>query len=95
MKINESDIKKVAKLARLELSPEEMDEYSIQLSGILEYVDKINELDTSSVEAADHIVEVSNVFRKDSVGGSFKKGELQSVAPDFRDGYIVVPKVIE
>lgn len=95
MKIKESDIIKVAKLARLELSAEERDEYSKQLSGILEYVEKINELDTSSVAAADHIVEVSNVVRADKAGGSFSAGELEGVAPDFRNGYIVVPKVIE
>jgi len=95
MKIKESDIIKVAKLARLDLSPEEKDEFSRQLSGIIEYVEKINELDTSAVEAADHIVELNNVFRKDVVKNSIKRDELEKIAPDFKDGYIVVPKIIE
>jgi len=95
MKIEESEIIKVAKLARLELTPEEKDEFSRQLSGIIEYVEKINELDTSKVDAADHIVGLNNVFRKDVVKDSFKQHDLEKVAPKFEDGYIVVPKIIE
>ena len=95
MKIEESDIIKVAKLARLDLSPEEKDEFSRQLNGIIEYVEKINELDTSKVDAADHIVELNNVFRKDIVKNSIDRAELEKIAPDFQDGYIVVPKIIE
>ena len=95
MKIEESDIIKVAKLARLDLSAAEKDEFSRQLSGIIEYVEKINELDTSAVTAADHIVELSNVFRKDIVKESINRKELEKIAPDFQDGYIVVPKIIE
>lgn len=95
MKIQESDILKVAKLARLELSEQEKDEFSRQLNGIIQYVEKINELDTSSVEASDHIVEVSNVFRKDVVKSSINRNDLEKIAPDFQDGYIVVPKIIE
>ena len=95
MKINENDIIKVAKLARLELSPDERDEFSRQLNGIIGYVEKINELDTSGVEPADHIVDIKNVFRKDVVLKSIDRGELEKIAPDFRDGHIVVPKIIE
>jgi aspartyl-tRNA(Asn)/glutamyl-tRNA(Gln) amidotransferase subunit C len=95
MKIEKKDIIKVAQLARLEVSPDEMDEFSKQLSGIIEYVEKINELDTSNVEPADHIVEVKNVFRKDIVKGSIERSELEKIAPDFREGQIVVPKIIE
>lgn len=95
MKIEEKDIINVAKLARLELSPDEMNEFSRQLNGIIQYVEKINELDTSGVEPADHIVEVHNVFRKDIIKASIDRSELEKIAPDFRDGHIVVPKIIE
>lgn len=95
MKIDESDIVKVAKLARLDVSSEEKVEFQKQLSGIIEYVEKINQLDTTAVEAADHIVELSNVFRRDTVTKSFERHELEMNAPDFKDGYIVVPKIIE
>jgi len=95
MEIKESDITKVAKLARLDLSPAEKDEFARQLSDIIEYVEKINELDTSKVEASDHIVELNNVFRKDVVKNSIERHELEKIAPDFKDGYIVVPKILE
>lgn len=93
--MKEMNIENVAKLARLELSPDEKDEFSRQLNGIIQYVEKINELDTSGVEPADHIVEVSNVFRDDAVQESIDRSELEKIAPDFREGHIVVPKIIE
>lgn len=95
MKINENDIQKVAKLARLELDPAEREEFSRQLNDIIEYVEKINELDTSGVKPADHIVELKNVFRDDSVQKSVDVSELEKMAPSFRNGHIVVPKIIE
>jgi aspartyl-tRNA(Asn)/glutamyl-tRNA(Gln) amidotransferase subunit C len=72
-----------------------MDEFSKQLNGIIGYVEKINELDTSGVEPADHIVDIKNVFRKDVVRKSIGRSELEKIAPDFREGHIVVPKIIE
>lgn len=95
MKINENDIQKVAKLARLELSGEEKEEFSKQLNDIIEYVEKINELDTSGVKPADHIVELSNVFRDDVVQKSIHTAEIEKMAPSFKNGHIVVPKIIE
>jgi len=95
MKINENDIQKVAKLARLELDPAEREEFSRQLNDIIEYVEKINELDTSGVKPADHIVELKNVFRDDAVKKSIDVSELEKMAPSFRNGHIVVPRIIE
>ena len=95
MKINENDIQKVAKLARLELSGEESEEFSRQLNDIIEYVEKINELDTSGVKPADHIIELSNVFREDTVQKSIDASEIEKMAPSFRNGHIVVPRIIE
>lgn len=95
MKINENDIQKVAKLARLELSSGEREEFSRQLNDIIEYVEKINELDTSGVKPADHIVELSNVFREDIVQRSIDTSEIEKMAPAFKNGHIVVPRIIE
>jgi len=77
MKINENDIQKVAKLARLELNQTEREEFSRQLNDIIEYVEKINELDTSGVKPADHIVELNNVVRADVVQKSIDVAELE------------------
>jgi aspartyl-tRNA(Asn)/glutamyl-tRNA(Gln) amidotransferase subunit C len=95
MKINEDQIIKTAKLARLELSENESKEYSEQLNKIIEYVKKINELDTSDVKPAAHIMEVSNVFRDDVVRKSIDRKGIEQNAPSFVDGFFVVPKIIE
>jgi aspartyl-tRNA(Asn)/glutamyl-tRNA(Gln) amidotransferase subunit C len=95
MKIDRNQIVHVAKLARLSLSGNEMEEFTNQLSGIIDYVEKINSLDTDSVDPADHIAELKNVFRKDEVRPSLTTEELEKIAPAFEKGHIVVPKVIE
>ena len=81
MKIDRERILRVAELARLELTEEEKAEFADQLSDIISYVEKINELDTGSVEPTDHIVELTNVMREDRVGESIDRSELEKIAP--------------
>ena len=95
MKINEDEMIKIAKLAMLEISSNEKDDFLKQMNNIIEYVDKINQLDTSNVEATEYIFELKNVFREDKVGQSIDPNELKKIVPDYKDGYIVVPKIIE
>lgn len=95
MKIDENQIIKTAKLARLELDEAEKEEFSRQLNDIIEYVEKINQLDTSNVKPADHIMEISNVFRKDAVKKSIDRAEIEKIAPSYENGFFVVPKIIE
>ncbi|GAG57610.1 unnamed protein product [marine sediment metagenome] len=66
-KIDQAQVRKVAKLSRLDLTEAEVEEFTGQLSAILEYVEKMNELDTTNVEPLAHCLPVSNVFREDSV----------------------------
>ena len=95
MKIDQGVISRVAELARLDLSDDETVEFSRQLSDIIKYVEKINELDTGSVEPTDHIVELRNVLRSDSPGESMPVDDIKNIAPQFEDGHIVVPQIIE
>ncbi len=95
MKIDEKQILRVAELARLELTEDEKREYTSQLSEIISYVEKINELDTERVRPTDHIVELKNVFRRDESGKSMDRIELERMAPRFEDGQVVVPIIIE
>ncbi|MCP4137923.1 MAG: Asp-tRNA(Asn)/Glu-tRNA(Gln) amidotransferase subunit GatC [bacterium] len=95
MKFDEQEISRVATLARLELTDEEKNEFSRQLSDIISYVEKIGELDTKNVEPADHIVDLKNVFRADEPGVSTGGEAIEKIAPEFEDGHIVVPKVID
>jgi aspartyl/glutamyl-tRNA(Asn/Gln) amidotransferase C subunit len=63
-KIDQEQVKKVAKLSRLDLTDSEIEEFTGQLGAILEYVEKMNELDTENVEPLAHCLPVSNVFRE-------------------------------
>jgi len=95
MKIDENQVVKVSRLARLELTDNEKTEFSRQLNDIIEYVEKINELPTDSVAPADHIVDLNNVVREDCVGESLSVDEIEKVAPQFEERHFVVPKVID
>ncbi len=95
MKIDKDVITRVSKLARLDLTEEEKTEFSRQLSDIISYVEKINELNTENVEPADHIADITNVFREDSVKESMGAGGIEKISPEFDRGFIVVPKIIE
>jgi aspartyl-tRNA(Asn)/glutamyl-tRNA(Gln) amidotransferase subunit C len=94
-KIDEAEVRKVAKLARLELSEAEVEEFTGQLKAILDYVAKMNELDTEGVEPLAHCLPVSNVFRADYVKESLGTEETLANAPE-RDGeFFKVPKILD
>ena len=95
MKIDSSQIDRVSALARLKLTDGEKEEYTRQLSDIVSYVEKINELDTDNVEPADHIVPLKNVFREDRPAPSIDRNEIEKIAPEFENGHFVVPPIIE
>ncbi len=94
-KIDEALVRKVAKLSRLELSEAEIGEFTGQLSAILDYVEKMNELDTSDVQPLAHCLPISNCFREDCVKESLGTEKTLANAPD-RDGdFFKVPKILE
>ena len=94
-KISESEVRKVAKLSRLELSDAEIQEFTHQLSAILEYVEKMNELDTDNVEPLAHCLAITNCFREDCIKDSLGTEKTLENAPD-RDGeFFKVPKILD
>jgi aspartyl-tRNA(Asn)/glutamyl-tRNA(Gln) amidotransferase subunit C len=94
-KIDQGQVKKVAKLSRLQLSDEEVKEFAGQLSAILDYMEKLNELDTTSVEPLAHCLPITNVFRADEVKESLGTGKTLANAPQ-RDGdFFKVPKILD
>jgi aspartyl-tRNA(Asn)/glutamyl-tRNA(Gln) amidotransferase subunit C len=94
-KIDKAQVKKVAKLSRLELTEAEMEEFTGQLSVILDYVEKMNELDTESVQPLAHCLPISNVFREDVVKDSLGTEKTLANAPQ-RDGeFFKVPKILD
>lgn len=95
MSINIQDVEHVARLARLDLSEEEKEMFTAQLSAILKYAEKLNELDTSNVEPTTHVLHVSNVMRDDEVKESLPIEKVLRNAPDDEDGQFKVPAVLE
>ena len=95
MKISKQEVEHVAKLARLELSREETDRYTGQLSNILTYIEKLNELDTANVEPTSHVLDIRNVMRDDVPRESLSQVQALANAPDKASGHYRVPKIIE
>jgi aspartyl-tRNA(Asn)/glutamyl-tRNA(Gln) amidotransferase subunit C len=94
-RISRKDVEKVAKLARLQLSEAEIGQFTNQLGAILEYVEKMNELNTDNVEPLAHCLPVSNVFRADEIKESLGTEKTLANAPD-RDGeFFRVPKILD
>ena len=95
MEITKKSVEYVAQLARLEISENEKDMFTEQLSNILDYVDMLNELDTGKVDPTSHVVPLLNVFREDEVKESLKQDEVLNNAPEKENGYFKVPRIID
>ncbi|WP_410512334.1 Asp-tRNA(Asn)/Glu-tRNA(Gln) amidotransferase subunit GatC [Paenibacillus sp. BR2-3] len=95
MSITVNDVQHVAKLARLQLSPEEEATLTEQMNAILQYAEKLNELDTDHVKPTTHVLQVSNVMREDVVKESLSQEAALLNAPDEEDGHFKVPAVLE
>lgn len=95
MKLSVKEVEHIAKLARLRLSEAEKEKYSGQLSGILEYVEKLNAIDTANVEPTSQVTGLTNVMREDEIIESGISAELVDSAPENFDGYIKIPKIFE
>ena len=95
MKISKEEIEHIAVLARLSLSEEEKELFGSQLSSILDYMGKLNELDTKGIEPTSHVLSLSNVMRDDIPRPSIPKEDALMNAPDHTEKFFRVPKIIE
>ena len=93
--ISDETLEYVGILAKLELSPEEKEEAKKDMGRMLEYIDKLNELDTSEVEPMSHVFPVDNVFREDVVTGTDEREQILANAPEQKDGAFKVPKTVD
>ncbi|MBI3126662.1 MAG: Asp-tRNA(Asn)/Glu-tRNA(Gln) amidotransferase subunit GatC [Candidatus Tectomicrobia bacterium] len=94
MAISRQDVLHVSRLARLRLSEAEVEKFTAQLGNILDYISKLNELDTRDVPPTSHALDLANVFREDEVADPPVEN-LEGMAPSFYKGHFRVPKVIE
>ncbi|MCM1038649.1 MAG: Asp-tRNA(Asn)/Glu-tRNA(Gln) amidotransferase subunit GatC [Roseburia sp.] len=90
--ISDETIEYVGILAKLELSEEEKEQARKDMGRMLDYIDKLAELDTEGVEPMSHVFPVENVFREDEVTNSDTRELLLSNAPEQKDGMFVVPR---
>jgi len=95
MEITNEMIRNIAKLSRLEIAPEEMEKIAGELEIIIDYVGKLNDLDTSKIEAMSHVLDVKNVFRSDEVKPSIDRELLLKEAPRRDEDSFIVPKTVE
>jgi aspartyl-tRNA(Asn)/glutamyl-tRNA(Gln) amidotransferase subunit C len=89
--IDREQVLHVARLARLRLSEEEVGRMALELSGILDHVDRIGELDLEDVEPTAHVVELENVLRADEPRPSWPRETVLDQAPEPEDGAFRVP----
>jgi aspartyl-tRNA(Asn)/glutamyl-tRNA(Gln) amidotransferase subunit C len=94
MAVTRKDVEHIAELARLKFEDAELDSFTDQLNEILNYMEKLNELNTENVEPLSHPVEGNNVFRDDVEKPSITTEEALKNAPEKDDRFFRVPKVI-
>jgi len=94
-KITHKEVEHVARLARLELTEAEKEQMTAQLDAILEYIGKLNQLDTSAVEPTSTVIPMVSVMREDEVRPSLTQDEALANAPDREGLYFRVPRIIE
>ena len=93
--MSDFDVKYVANLARITLTPAEEEKIGAQLNGILGYIEKLKEIDVSGIEPTSHAVPLINVFRPDEIRPSISNEEALLNAPAKANGLFLVPKIVE
>ncbi len=93
--ITDETMEYVGILAKLELSPKEREAARKDMDGMLQYIDKLNELDTTGVEPMSHVFPIKNVFREDIVTNGDESEKLLKNAPGEKDGMFVVPRTFD
>ena len=93
--ITTNEVKQIASLARLEFNEEETEQFTYHLARILDYIGKLNELDTTDVPPTSHVLPIHNVVKADHAKPSYAREQTLANAPVIEAGYFEVPKVIE
>ena len=94
MSLTNADVEKVALLARLQLSADEVQMLTSQLGQVLEYIQQLEEIDTDGVEPLAHALDLQNVFAEDYLVASLPRTEALASAPKADDEYFLVPAVL-
>ncbi len=93
--LSRDDVLKVANLGRLKLSDAEIDGYTQRLTAVIDYFQLLNEVDTTAVEPMVHAIELSNVFREDSVQPSLPRSAALHNSPKTDGQFFLVPEILD
>ncbi|MEB3279837.1 MAG: Asp-tRNA(Asn)/Glu-tRNA(Gln) amidotransferase subunit GatC [Lyngbya sp.] len=93
--IDREQVRKVAHLARLQITPEEEEKFTSELGGILEYFEQLKELDTENVQPTTRAIDVSNISRPDELKPYENRDSLLGSAPESDGDYFKVPKILK
>lgn len=92
--ISKEQVKHVADLARLVFTDEEAEKLSVELKGIINYAEQLNEVDTSHVEPTTHVLNLVNIMRKDEPKEWTTQEDVLKNAPDHENGHFRVPSIL-
>jgi len=95
MDIDIKQVEQVASLSRINLTDEEKDAFREQLTDILGYIEKLNELDTDGIQPMAYATAQKNIFREDKQESSFPRQKILELSPSSSNGFFKVPKVLE
>lgn len=95
MSMDEQTVRKVARLANIEIQDEQVEKIGAELSGILQWVEQLAEVDTDNVEPLANVVNIDLKLRKDEVNDGQCADKVLANAPEETQGFFVVPKVVE
>lgn len=94
MALSADEVRKVALLARLELTDEETDAQATNLNNLLAQFEALQNLDVTGIEPTSHSIPVFNVLREDAIRPSLSREQALANAPEQREGCIVVPRIL-
>jgi aspartyl-tRNA(Asn)/glutamyl-tRNA(Gln) amidotransferase subunit C len=92
--VTKDDVLKIAKLARLQIHESELEKFTGQMNQILEFVNRLNQLDTTGIVPTSHAIEITNAFREDEVVENNLREKVFESAPEHEANFFRVPKVI-
>jgi aspartyl-tRNA(Asn)/glutamyl-tRNA(Gln) amidotransferase subunit C len=95
MSVDRATVRRIARLARLAITEQEEGRLEQELSGILDWVAQLDEVDTATVPAMTRIAAMTMKMRQDEVTDGFCAADILKNAPEVDDGYFVVPKIVE
>ena len=95
MSVSKEDVKHIAKLSKLNLTEEELEKYTNELSSIVDFANELSNINVDGIKPTAHILDIKNVFRKDEVQPSYDREEILKNAPSKDAGCVSVPKVVE